>query len=46
MQPGDVICTEADVTDLIEETGYKPGTSINQGISLFINWYRNYYKVR
>ena len=43
MQLGDVFETNADVSELIEDTGYKPQTSIQAGISNFIKWYREYY---
>ena len=43
LQPGDVQDTHADVSDLIEDFGYAPKTSIDSGISKFVNWYRNYY---
>ncbi len=45
LQPGDVPATFADVSDLIRDTGYKPTTSVAEGIKKFINWYREYYKV-
>lgn len=44
MQAGDVPATWADVSDLIEDLGYKPNTSVADGIQNFVNWYRNYYK--
>ncbi len=44
-QPGDVAATFADVTDLIETTGFKPQTSIKAGVANFVKWYRNYYNV-
>ncbi len=43
MQPGDVKSTYADVSDLIEDLGYKPSTPIKEGISKFIDWYIDYY---
>ena len=44
MQKGDVKETFAD-TDLLEEwIDFKPSTSIDKGISLFINWYTNFYQ--
>ncbi|MCB0738879.1 MAG: NAD-dependent epimerase [Bacteroidetes bacterium] len=43
LQPGDVPATYADVTDLINDLGYKPNTSIEHGIHQFISWYKNYY---
>jgi len=46
MQAGDVPRTYADVEDLFELIGYRPTTSLEQGIQKFIEWYRLYYKVR
>ena len=43
MQPGDVPATYADVDDLMAEVGFKPGTSIREGIGKFVEWYREYY---
>ncbi|MGD9826287.1 MAG: capsular biosynthesis protein CpsI, partial [Desulfobacter sp.] len=43
MQAGDVPATWADVDDLIAATGFKPGTSIKQGIQNFVDWYKEYY---
>ncbi len=45
LQPGDVPLTYADVTDLIRDIGYKPGTEIKEGVSAFIKWYKSYYKI-
>jgi UDP-glucuronate 4-epimerase len=45
MQPGDVPATEADVDDLIRDVGFKPATPVEEGISRFIDWYRDFYKV-
>ncbi|SFK85954.1 UDP-glucuronate 4-epimerase [Pseudovibrio ascidiaceicola] len=44
-QPGDVAATFADVTDLIETTGFKPQTSVKAGVANFVKWYRDYYNV-
>ena len=43
MQPGDVPRTEADVTDLVRDMGYKPSSTVEEGIGRFIEWYREYY---
>lgn len=43
IQPGDVPQTYADVKDLEEDFKYKPNTSIEIGISNFIEWYKMYY---
>jgi len=45
LQPGDVPKTYADVSDLEKKFNYKPSTSIIEGVSEFINWYFEYYKV-
>ncbi len=45
MQPGDVPATYADVDDLINDMGYSPSTPIEEGIKLFVDWYKDYYKV-
>ncbi|WP_434339962.1 NAD-dependent epimerase [Motilimonas cestriensis] len=44
IQPGDVPATFADIDALIEDVGYKPATSIELGISQFVDWYRDYYQ--
>ncbi len=43
LQPGDVISTHADCTELYELIQFKPQTSIQKGIKYFIEWYRSYY---
>jgi len=45
IQDGDVPATYADVNDLIQDVGFKPKTSIQSGVSKFVEWYRAYYKV-
>ena len=45
IQPGDVPATYADVTDLVEDLGYKPSTSIEEGVSNFVKWYREFFNV-
>ena len=45
MQPGDVPETYADIDELEKDTGFKPNTPIEVGISRFIEWYRSYYKI-
>ena len=44
MQPGDVPATFADIDDLERDTGYKPRTSITEGIAKFVDWYQGYYR--
>ncbi|MCE1227778.1 MAG: NAD-dependent epimerase [Geobacteraceae bacterium] len=45
MQQGDVPSTFADVDDLIADTGFKPETTVEEGIARFVQWYRGYYQV-
>ena len=45
LQPGDVPDTYADVSDLVNDLGYKPGTLLETGISNFVEWYKNYYRI-
>jgi UDP-glucuronate 4-epimerase len=42
MQPGDVEKTFADIKHSTKKLGYKPTTSINEGIPQFINWFKSY----
>jgi len=39
MQSGDVPVTFADIDDLVDEYGFHPSTSIEEGISKFVEWY-------
>lgn len=43
MQDGDVVSTYADVSDLINDFGYKPDTSLEVGIDRFVKWYKEFY---
>ncbi|MCC1495736.1 NAD-dependent epimerase [Alcanivorax sp. 1008] len=43
LQPGDVPDTFADVSELEKQVGYKPATSVTQGVANFVNWYRDFY---
>lgn len=43
IQPGDVPATYADVDDLMKDVGFKPATSIEEGIGRFVEWYKEYY---
>lgn len=45
LQAGDVPKTYADVDDLIRDVGFKPDTSIDEGIEKFVEWYREYYGI-
>ncbi len=45
MQPGDVLSTYADVDELVNDFGFKPTTTIIQGIRQFVQWYQDFYRV-
>ncbi|MBU0992203.1 MAG: NAD-dependent epimerase [Proteobacteria bacterium] len=45
MQPGDVEATFADIDDLANHVGFRPGTPIEDGLGRFVAWYREYYGV-
>ena len=46
MQPGDVPVTYADTTPLEQDFGFKPNTSLREGLRHFAKWYAKYYKNR
>ncbi|MCI6082126.1 MAG: NAD-dependent epimerase/dehydratase family protein [Prevotella sp.] len=43
MQPGDVPVTYADTTPLEQDFGFKPSTSLREGLRRFAQWYKEYY---
>lgn len=45
MQPGDVYQTYADVSELMNDFGFKPDTSIEKGLTSFVEWFKEYYHV-
>jgi len=45
MQAGDVYATYADVDDIVKDTGFRPSTTIEDGINKFVTWYKGYYSV-
>jgi UDP-glucuronate 4-epimerase len=45
MQPGDVLATYADIDDLTRDVGFRPQTSIEDGIRAFVAWYRDHYRI-
>lgn len=46
LQDGDVPETYADVDDLMRDVGFKPSTSIEEGIEKFVTWYKDYYQIK
>lgn len=44
LQDGDVLATYANIDGLIEDIRFKPKTSLKEGVTNFVNWYKNYYK--
>jgi UDP-glucuronate 4-epimerase len=45
LQPGDVLDTYANVENLKEKFNYKPLTSVIDGVTKFVKWYKYYYKI-
>lgn len=45
MQPGDVPVTYADTSALKNDFGFKPSTSLREGLRKFAEWYKNFYKI-
>ncbi len=45
MQPGDMACTWADTSGLERDFGYRPQTSLDEGVDAFVAWYRDFYGV-
>lgn len=45
LQPGDVPDTYADVDALVQDVGYRPSMSVDEGTRRFVAWYREYYGV-
>ncbi len=45
LQPGDVPSTVASIDDLARDLGFKPSTSIEEGIGRFVDWYRDYFRI-
>jgi UDP-glucuronate 4-epimerase len=44
MQPGDVYQTNADTTALANAIGFKPNTSLKEGLTKTVEWYRTFYQ--
>jgi UDP-glucuronate 4-epimerase len=45
MQPGDVPATYADIEDLARDVGFRPATTLEDGIGRFAEWFREYHRV-
>lgn len=45
IQPGDVVATYADVSELEQDMGYKPSTTVDEGMRKTVEWYRRFYDV-
>ena len=46
MQPGDVRATEADISRLVSDLGYRPQVDVETGVTQFVEWYCDYYGVQ
>ena len=44
MQPGDVVRTYADISDLEKDINFRPSTTIEDGLEKFVEWYQGYYE--
>lgn len=44
-QPGEMLQTMADVSRLERITGYRPVTTVEEGVRRFVDWYRNFYNL-
>lgn len=44
MQPGDVITTYADTSELEHDFNFKPNTSLREGLRKFVKWYKEFYE--
>jgi UDP-glucuronate 4-epimerase len=45
MQPGDVQATMADVSALEQAVGFRPRTTVEEGVARFVDWYRDFYGI-
>ena len=45
LQPGDVKDTYANTDELNQNFNYKPSTSVEDGVSNFVRWFKDYYKI-
>ena len=45
LQPGDVVASHANVENLVEDFGYRPATTVVDGVRKFIEWYKEYYNI-
>jgi UDP-glucuronate 4-epimerase len=45
LQPGDVPDTYADSQSLVDAVGYKPSTSVEEGVARFVEWYVDYHQI-
>ncbi|WEF29654.1 NAD-dependent epimerase [Klebsiella aerogenes] len=45
MQPGDVLETSAETQPLYDLVGFKPQTTVKEGVKNFVEWYKGYYTV-
>ncbi|MBK5518866.1 NAD-dependent epimerase [Pseudomonas sp. TH10] len=43
LQPGDVLNTCADASDLAQATGFQPRIALDEGLGRFVAWFRDYY---
>jgi UDP-glucuronate 4-epimerase len=44
LQLGDVPETSANIDDLVSDVGYRPATTVEEGVRRFVDWYLEYYR--
>ena len=44
IQPGDVLNTSSDTSELYKTIGFKPKTTVRDGVQQFVDWYREFYQ--
>jgi UDP-glucuronate 4-epimerase len=44
LQPGDVPDTYADIKNITQDFGYRPITSVSEGVKKFVDWYQEYFQ--
>lgn len=44
LQPGDVLATWADTSNIEQDVNYRSTTPVKEGVKLFVDWYKTFYK--
>ena len=46
MQPGEMAVTYADISAIAADFGFRPRTSLEEGLKRFVDWFRRYQQMR